>query len=81
MEKRLKISSIISLVLAFISVAWLVYNFAMYELLRPLVLGLEPIGHLEHLANFIWIGCIVFFNKCIQYYPADFRNRFFPGYF
>jgi hypothetical protein len=61
MEKRLKISSIISLVLAFISVAWLAYNFAMYELLRPLVLGLEPIGHLEHLANLIWIGCIVFF--------------------
>ena len=57
----MKISSKISLVLAFISAGWLVYNFTMYELLRPLILGLEPIGHLEHLANFIWIGCIVFF--------------------
>ena len=60
MEKILKISSIVSLILAIISAGWLIFNFTMYELLRPRVVSLEPLGNLEQLANFIWIGYWVF---------------------
>ena len=60
MEKRLKISSTISLILAIISAGWLVFNLVMYELLKPRVIGLEPLGNLERFANLIWIGYWVF---------------------
>lgn len=60
MEKRLKISSIISLTLAIISAGWLIFNFVMYELLKPRIIGLEPLGKLEQLSVFIWIGYWVF---------------------
>jgi hypothetical protein len=60
MEKRLKISSIISFILAFISGGWLIFNFVMYELIRPRIINLESLGNLEQLGNFIWIGYWVF---------------------
>lgn len=60
MEQRLKISSMISFVLVIISAGWLIFNFTMYELLKPRIIGLEPLGNLLKLTNLIWIGCLVF---------------------
>jgi hypothetical protein len=60
MERRLKISSIISLVLTIVSVLWLIYNLVMYELLKPLMISLTPLGKLEKPAVLIGIGCMVF---------------------
>ena len=61
MEKRLKISSIISLILILVSAGWLIFNYIMYELLKPLIINLEPLGNLEKPADFIYIGCLAFF--------------------
>jgi hypothetical protein len=73
MEKRLKISSVISLILAIISAGWLIFNFTMYELLRPRVVNLEALGNLEQPGNFIWIGYWVF----ILYHISAFLTYIF----
>jgi hypothetical protein len=73
MENRLKISSIISLILTIISAGWLVFNFTMYELLKPRIVNMEPLGNLEPFTNFIWIGYWVF----ILYHISAFLTYIF----
>jgi len=73
MEKRLKIFSYLTIILLVIVSIWVVFNFTMYQLLQPKVVGLEPLGNLEQWADLIWIGYLVFF----LFHPIAFLTYIF----
>jgi len=79
MNKKLKITGIISFILGFISFCWLIYNFIAYEYIRPLTLtGIDVGPTVEKVANFIWFGFMVsFLFHFIAGLNIIFQLRFF----
>lgn len=78
MEKRLKFFNYLSLFLLAIASIWVVFNFTMYELLRPKVVALEPLGNLEGWTNLVWLGYLVFFGvHCIALLTYVFHLQMF----
>ena len=67
MQKRLKLSVIISLILGIVSFCWLIFNFIAFEYIRHKMINFEEIGeNLDTLGILIHIGLLVFllFHIC-----------------
>jgi hypothetical protein len=78
MEKRLKFFNYLSLTLLIVASIWVVFNVTMYEMLRPKIVALEPIGKLENWAEFIWLGFLVFFVvHCVVFLTYIFHLQLF----
>ena len=62
MERRIKLSNLITLILGFISFSWLVYDFFAFSIISPKIVSLEGLGQLETtLGALVWIGYLVIF--------------------
>lgn len=62
MEKRVKLSSIITLILGCISFSWLIFDLVAFQFIRPLTVNFQELGpHEETLGMFIWLGYLVLF--------------------
>lgn len=62
MEKKVKISGIITMVLGCISFSWLIFDVVAFQFIRPKTLGGYTLGALEEtLGMFVWLGYLVFF--------------------
>ncbi len=62
MKKRtVWILSLITGLLGLLFLFWLVFDYAMYNRLKPLVLRLEELGRLEKLSEFIWLSFLGMF--------------------
>ena len=59
--KTVKILSLITGILGVLTLLWLVFDFAMYNRLKPLVLQLEELGSLEKLSSLIWLSFLFMF--------------------
>jgi hypothetical protein len=62
MEKRVKLSSLITLILGFISFSWLIYDSIAFAIISPKIVSLEGLGNLEKtLGALVWMGYLVIF--------------------
>jgi hypothetical protein len=61
MKTRFKISVQLSLILGIFSFGCLIYNFFVFQLIRPTILNFESLGTNETLIQYIFIGFIVSF--------------------
>ena len=62
MNKKIKISSIITMVLGIISFSWLIFDIAAFQFIKPKTIGGYTLGALEEsLGVFVWLGYLVFF--------------------
>jgi len=60
MDKKVKLSSTITLVLGCLSFSWIVYDLAAFEVIRPLTAAFQELGPREEtLGAFVWLGYLV----------------------
>lgn len=60
-KKIIRVFTTATLLLGLISLLWLVYDFSLYNQLKPVILGFEPLGRLEQLAEFVWLSYLFMF--------------------
>jgi hypothetical protein len=57
MDKKVKLSSTITLVLGCLSLSWIVYDLVAFEVIRPLTVAFHELGPREEtLGAFVWLG-------------------------
>ncbi|MCJ7582311.1 MAG: hypothetical protein MUP98_17490 [Candidatus Aminicenantes bacterium] len=62
MDKKVKISGIVTVVLGCISFSWLIYDIVAFHFIRPKTLNGYTLGALEEtLGMFVWLGYLVIF--------------------
>lgn len=79
MEKRLKVSGVISLIFGFISFCWLIYNTIAFEYVRPKVIQFEDIGVFDdRLMKIVFLGLLFsFFFHLFAILTIIFQFQFF----
>jgi hypothetical protein len=60
-KKIIRVFTTATLLLGLISLLWLVYDFSLYNQLKPVILSFEPLGRLEQLAEFVWLSYLFMF--------------------
>lgn len=60
-KKNIKLLSYITGILGVLCLFWLVFDYALYNRLKPLVLNLQELGRLESLSEFIWMSFLFMF--------------------
>ena len=72
MEKKVKISGIITMVLGCLSFSWLIFDVVAFHFIRPKTLTGYELGALEEtLGMFVWLGYLVFFAVWINGFRLD----------
>ncbi len=62
MEKKVKTSGIVTMVLGLISFSWLIFDFVAFQFIKPKTINGYTLGPLEEtLGAFVWIGYLVIF--------------------
>jgi hypothetical protein len=60
MDKKVKLSSLITLILGCFSFSWIVYDLVAFETIRPLTVAFQELGPREEtLGTFVWLGYLV----------------------
>lgn len=60
-KRTIQVLTLITGILGVITLIWLVFDYAMYNRLKPLVLQMEDLGRLEKLSEFIWLSYLYMF--------------------
>ncbi|KPL15769.1 MAG: hypothetical protein AMS26_06700 [Bacteroides sp. SM23_62] len=57
----ISVFTIATLLLGIISLLWLVYDYFLYNQIKPVILGFGELGRLEQLAEFVWLSYLFMF--------------------
>ncbi|KPL25567.1 MAG: hypothetical protein AMS23_04875 [Bacteroides sp. SM1_62] len=57
----ISVFTIATLLLGIISLLWLVYDYFLYNQIKPVILGFGELGSLEQLAEFVWLSYLFMF--------------------
>jgi hypothetical protein len=57
----IRVFTIATLLLGVISLLWLVYDYFLYNQMKPVILGFGELGRLEQLAEFVWLSYLFMF--------------------
>lgn len=60
-NKNIRLLSLITGILGLLTLLWLIFDYAMYNRLKPLVLQIEELGRLEKLSEFVWLSYLYMF--------------------
>jgi len=60
-KRTVKILSVITFILGIIALIWLVYDYLLYNRLKPVTMEMGELGRLEKLSMFIWFSYIYLF--------------------
>ena len=60
-KKIIRAFTLASLILGVISLLWLVYDYMLYNQLKPVILSFGELGRLEQMAEFVWLSYLFLF--------------------
>ncbi len=60
-KRIIRVFTMITLLLGVISLLWLVYDYSLYNQLKPVILGFGQLGRLERLVQFVWLSYLFMF--------------------
>ena len=60
-KKFIRVFTIATLLLGLISLLWLIYDYFLYNQLKPVMLSFDELGSLEQLAEFVWLSYLFMF--------------------
>ena len=60
-KKTVQVLTLITGILGVVTLLWLIFDYAMYNRLKPLVLQMEELGRLEKLSEFVWLSFLYMF--------------------